>query len=279
MITPQQARVTFLQLESERSVAIRDRNKAALARIETGQALANDEGEMDLGMARGWNEDVQGVPFTTVSMLVPRLTSDPAWFAAATWEPDQRALDVVARRGSDKPWRLQFEALPSRPLPHVQETAGYATAATLHRNLSSDLARYYEDGLQQRPTQFLLPGPYTSEEVSKLQTEKSSLESSGWSIGATWRAGPFASAEGLALQGGGTLAIATYTWAISVSASNGSCFWQDPMTSDWTSLGKSGPTSQLSYTREMSAPVIVSKRGEQVIGWNQEDIRADRQSC
>lgn len=38
VITPQQARSTFLQLESERTAAINDRNKEALSRIESRAA-------------------------------------------------------------------------------------------------------------------------------------------------------------------------------------------------------------------------------------------------
>lgn len=279
VITPQQARVTFLRLESERTVALRGENKAALAKIDTGEALANDDGEIDVGMAVRASQDVQGTPFTSVSMLVPRLTSYPAWFAALTWEPDQRTLDIVARRGPSAPWRLQFETLPMQGLPRVKQAAGYATASTLRRNLSSDLARYYENGLEQKPTRFVLPGPYTSRTVSSLLEERSSLQSSGWSVGSTYKAGLFASREGLALRGGGMLGIATYTWTISISASDGSCFWQDPRTSYWTSLGSRGSTSQLRYTREMSLPVIESKAGERVIGRDVEDIRADRHPC
>ena len=279
VITPQQARVTFLRLESQRTVAIRGGSKAALARIETGQALINDLGEIGIEKAVRANQDVQGTPFTSVSMLVPRLTSYPAWFAAQTWEPDQRAFDVVAKSGPSAPWRLQFEALPMQRLPRIKQQAGYATAATLDRNLSSDLARYYQNGLGQKPTQFVLPGPYTSKEVSLLLNQRSSFLASGWSVGGTYKAGPFSPHEGLALRGGGTLGIATLTWTISVSASDGSCFWQDPKTSNWTSLGSQGSTSQLRYTREISLPVIESKAGERVIGWNSEDIRLDQNAC
>jgi len=279
VITPEQARVTFLRLESERTVALGDESQADLARIETGQALANDLGEMESGSVLGSSQDLQGTPFTTVRMLVPRFTSYPAWFAVETWEPDQRALDVVARSSTTAPWRLQLEALPSRALPRIKEAAGYATAVPFDRNVSSDLVRYLGNGLADKPTQFLLTGPYTSGEVSLLLKSRSSLQSSGWSVGSTWKAGPFPLAEGLALQGGGELGVAAFMWTVSVSTTDGSCFWQDPKTSYWTNLGTAGATAQLTYTREVSAPVIESKAGERVMGWNQQDIRASRQPC
>ena len=278
VITPQQARATFLQLESERTVAVHDENKAALARIEFGQALTEDDGEIDAEKATGQSDDASALPFTKVSMLVPRLTSYPAWFATETSERGHSALAVVSRPDPAARWRIQFETVLGQPLPAIKGEAGYATAGTLDRNLSSDLARYYANGLLQKPTQFVLPGPDSSKVVS-LRQELSSLQSSGWSLDTKYSAGPFAPAQGLALKGGGTLGMATLSWTISVTEADGSCFWQDPRTSYWSYLGSSDSVSRLSYTRVWSAPVIESKAGERVLGLDTEETAEDQVPC
>lgn len=280
VITPQQARATFLRLESERTLAIHDRNRTALARIETGQALTNDRGEIAT-MGNGYNDDGEGAPFIAVRMMVPRLNGYPAWFAAETRsQVIRRGFEVISREGPQAPWKLQFESAFDRRNPVVAKRAGYAVPATLERNLSSDLAIYHEHGVARLPTQFVLPGPDTSQVVQGDLKQISSYESRGWSYGLTFVAGAFDRNEGLSLAGGGRLGFATYTVTYSVAAADHSCFPEDPRgTGGWAEGGSRALVLNLSVTDVVGALVIETPKGDQVVGQDVDEFRVNQRAC
>lgn len=271
VITPQQARVTFLRLESQRTLAIHDRSRKALAGVETGQALINDVGEIETA-ANGWDDDWEGGPFGTVKTLAPRITRYPAWFVAETHSSQGRVLDVLTQQGPHAPWLLSWETLSTGPVPRVSEQDGYAVPATFDRNLSSDVATYFEHGVSRKPTQFVLPGPDTSQLVATYLKDISSEESGGWSYGFTFVSGGFDRSEGLSLANGGSLGFANYRETYAVAQKNGSCFYQDPRTlSDhWTELGSPGELRSLTATQVVTALVVETRKGDRVIGedWN-----------
>lgn len=279
VITPQQARSTFLELESERTIAIHGGNRAALAAVETGQALANDAGEMAV-MANGVSDDGEGAPFTAVSMIVPLLTGYPAWFAAETRSDLESGLDVAFRRGPRAPWKLQFETVTNGRVPAVARKDGYAVTAALERNLSSDLASYHQNGVLRAPTRFVLPGPYTSGEVQGDLNQISNEQRAGWSYSLSFAPGAFDPSEGLSLARGGSLGFATFTVTWSVSALSETCFMEDPRSSQaWSQLGSRGYVSDLNVTGVASAPVIETRKGDQVIGQDLDEVRVDQQNC
>lgn len=280
VITPQQARVTFLQLESRRTVAIHDGSKSALAKIETGEALTNDDGEIDVDR-NGWDTDGEGFPFGAVRMVVPRMTTYPAWFAAQTWAPDVRAFDVLSKQGPNAPWKLEFETISDGPFPTIIRKNGYAVSAGLERNLSKDLGNYYESAIAQQPTQFVLPGPDTSKEVQNDLNDISSRHSSGVSESVTFVPGAFDYHEGLSLGGGAVLGFATYQVVVSYSDENGSCFLEDPASFQqrFGSIGNPGKDLQVTLTSVASALVVESRKGDQVIGQDFTEIRDDQVSC
>lgn len=142
VVVPIQAGGIFDDLWVQRETALRDRNRATLASVEEGPAMAYDLAWMEgLATERVGGSGARGLVGQLI--VVPKQTAFPAYFialASVTTHPDPTGsyvywtdMVVVVRDDTNAPWRIRFESWAQ----------GAATADALTHAVSSSQSEQF----------------------------------------------------------------------------------------------------------------------------------------
>lgn len=212
------------------------------------------------------------------------MTSYPAWFMVEMTTREDRGLAVVTRAGQRQPWKLESATVLQRGvrLSPAPASPGYVQAGRFRRDLSTDLAQYFNAAENGDSTHNVLPGRLSSGAAQTDLKNVAQDEKNGWSVSTGgYTDGPFSFTQAVRLRNGAALGFATIGWHLSVSVAEGApCFEEDPTRGpSWSHVGASGSVSLLSLNGIDLFAVVESRAGDRVIGLVNEDTTAGLDAC
>ena len=238
-----------MRLQEERVTALTTENSAALAGIETEPQLTFDQDGIQQTKDQG--NGLTASRFNSVTAVVPKQASYPAWFMAIGQSTDgPAALDLLTRSSSAKPWQLAVQTAlqGGGEVKWKRAPGGWALATSPNGGPSGTLSDYWTSSISGGSGSGVAPGSMTSDVASQIKSKVSTNDGYGWAQVPTFTAG--GSLPGaVELKDGTSLSFAWVNETLKTRDAYGGCFKQPFKDgSKWDPLVPSGNYLEVDLT-------------------------------